>query len=140
MRFLVFDDGSLLTRSRRHRSPIYQKLGGAGQNRLSQLKSPLSDKDHKEAIVQLRAFSQWFQFALTVDGCALLSKISSDVLAILTKQSDTFQLLGDIDRWTCSIELSLTNQPRTLRDRRAVDEREKGPGLVVDRQTRTKQP
>ncbi|CAF9932835.1 hypothetical protein IMSHALPRED_009001 [Imshaugia aleurites] len=124
-----FDPTSVLVSStnacRTKLTTIYHKLDGAGQSRLKQLVWPLSKDDHQETIIQLRAFSQWIQFSLTVDGCALLSKTSAEVLAILTKQLDTFRLLGDVDRRTRSIEQSLTNQAQMLRDDRAVEEREK---------------
>ncbi len=122
-----FDQTSVLVSStdacRIKLTAIYQKLNGAGRSRLNQLKWPLTKDDHQEAIVQLRAFSQWIQFALAIDGCALLSKTSADVLATLTKQLDTFQLLGDIDRRTRSMEQSMTNQARIMSDDRAKEER-----------------
>ena len=46
-------------------------------------------------------------FNLTIDGCALLSKTSADVLATLTKQLDTFQLLGGNDCRIRSMEQSM---------------------------------
>ena len=53
----------------------------------------------------------------------MVSKTSADVLAILTKQSDTFHLLGDIDRRTRSIEQSMTDQAQILKDDRAIEAR-----------------
>ena len=121
-----FDQTSVLVSSthacRTKLTAICQKLDGAGQGLLNRLKWPLSKDDHQESLAQLRAFSQWIQFSLIVDGCALLSKSSAEVLAILTKQLDSF---GDIDRRTLSIEQSLTIQAQFLGDNRAVMEREK---------------
>ena len=102
---------------------IHQKPDGACQSRLNQLKWPLSKTDHQDTIARLRTFSQWIRFALTVDDCALLSKTSAEVLAILTKQLDTFQLLRESDQWTRSVEQLLRDQARILSDDRAVEER-----------------
>jgi len=38
-------------------------------------------------------FAQWIQFTLTIDGCALLSKTSAEVLETLKHQLETFQLV-----------------------------------------------
>lgn len=123
-----FNDTSVLVSStiacRNKLTVLHDKLDRVDRNRIIQLKWPLSAKEHQETIGQLRAFVQWVQFALTVDGCALLSKISKEVLEILGQQLETFHLLGDIDRRTHSIEQSLVDQARILRDNGAARERE----------------
>ncbi|CAD6564823.1 MAG: hypothetical protein ASARMPREDX12_004447 [Alectoria sarmentosa] len=123
-----FDGTSVLVSStiacRNKLTELHDKLDRVDRNRIMQLKWPLGAKEHQETIGQLRAFAQWVQFALTVDGCALLSKTSTEVLEILGQQLETFHLLGDIDRRAQSIEQSLIDQTRILRDDRAVRERE----------------
>lgn len=123
-----FDGTSVLVSStiacRNKLTELYDKLDRVDRNRTMQLKWPLGAKEHQETIGQLRAFAQWVQFALTVVGCALLSKTSTEVLEILGQQLETFHLLGDIGRRAQSIEQSLIDQTRTLRDDRAVRERE----------------
>lgn len=123
-----FDDTSVLVSStiacRNKLNILHDKLDRVDRYRTIQLKWPLGAKEHQETIGQLRAFAQWVQFALTVDGCALLSKTSKEVLEILGQQLETFHLLGDIDRRTHSIEQSLIDQTRTFRDNGAARERE----------------
>jgi len=48
-------------------------------SRLLALSWPLDANQHRETIGQLKVFAQWIQFALSIDGCALLSRISAQV-------------------------------------------------------------
>ena len=124
-----FDDTSVLVSStyacRNKLTALHDKLDAPSASRLSRLKWPLSSKEHMEAIQELRAFAQWIQFALTVDGCALLSKTSAEVLNTLKHQLETFQLVESIGHRTRSIERSLEEQVQISRDARVAKEREK---------------
>lgn len=86
---------------------------------------PLKVKEHRQVIGELRAFAQWIQFALSVDGFALLSKTSAEVLEILSNQLDSFQLLQKVDDRTLAIERSLNEQNQSLEISRANEERDR---------------
>lgn len=124
-----FENTSVLVSSthacRNKLNVLYDKLHGHGRSRLSRLKWPLNVEDHRETIGELRAFAQWTQFALTIDGCGLLSKTSIEVLEVLRKQLETFQLLEKVDDRTCSIEQSIKEQAQSLNDDRMAAERNK---------------
>jgi hypothetical protein len=72
-------------------------LGQVGDSRTNRLLCPLSEKEHQKTVQEIRAFAQWIQFALTVDGCSLLSRTSDDVLKILGGQLESFKLLQDLE-------------------------------------------
>ena len=124
-----FDDTSVLVSSthacRNKLKLLYDKLDGDGRSRMSRLKWPLSVKEHRETIGELRTFAQWIQFALAIDGCMLLSKTSTEVLEVLRKQLDTFQLLEKIDDRTYSMEQSIKEQAQSLNEDRMAAERNK---------------
>lgn len=72
---------------------LFEKLNSAGDSLMSRMKWPLNSKEHRDTVQDLRAFAQWIKFALTIDGCALLSKTSAEVLETLRQQLETFQLV-----------------------------------------------
>ncbi len=90
------------------------------------LKWPFNVKEHRETIRDLRAFSQWIQFALTVDGCALLSKTSAEVLETFRLQLTSFQLLDQVGHQTQAMQQLVNDQHNTIETDRAEAEREKG--------------
>ena len=72
---------------------LCKKLGQLDDSRTSRFLWPLSEKEHQKTIQELRAFTQWLQFALSIDGCALLAKSSDDVFQILNHQLESFKVL-----------------------------------------------
>lgn len=124
-----FEDTSVLisstTACRNKLNLLHDKLSSANESLKSRLRWPFDAKEHHKTINELRAFAQWVQFALTIDGCALLSKTSAEVLQTLKIQLDGFQLLDKIDDQTQSIQNSLVEHAQTLKDELASEEREK---------------
>ena len=100
-------------------------LDSSLQSRLSRLKWPLDSKEHRRTIEELKAYAQSIHFALTVDGCSLLSKTSVEVSNVLKHQLATFELLEHVNYRTVSIERSLEEQANAIRDQHSADEREK---------------
>lgn len=47
---------------------LYNKLSAVKVSRMSKALWPLGEKEHQQSMQELRALSQWIQFALTVDG------------------------------------------------------------------------
>ena len=86
---------------------------------------PLKAKEHMQSISELRIFGQWIQMALTIDGCALLSKTSREVLDVMKSQLQSFQMLDSIDRRIASTATLIDHQSKTLKGNQADREREK---------------
>ena len=127
-----FDDTSILVSSthscRNKLTTLHDMLVKGTQARrlsLHTLGWPLRVKEHREVIVELRAFSHWVQFALTINGCALLAKTSVEVLDVLKHQLESLQLLQKMDDRTISLERSQQEQAQILRVSRASEERDK---------------
>ena len=122
-----FDNTSVLVSStticRNNLDILYEKLSSNRARRIERLKWPLSAKEHRERIQELRAFAQWIQLALAIDGWTLLSKTSSEILDILELQLSTFQLLQDINNRTCSVQKSVEEQSEILKHDRLSQER-----------------
>ena len=122
-----FDNTSVLVSStnicRNNLDILYEKLSSNRARRIERLKWPLSAKEHRERIQELRAFAQWIQLALAIDGWTLLSKTSSEILDILKLQLSTFQLLQDINDRTCSVQKSVEEQSEILKHDRLSQER-----------------
>ena len=47
---------------------LIAKLNAVGGSKLSRALWPLSEKEHQQSVSELRSFSQWIQFALTIDS------------------------------------------------------------------------
>ena len=86
---------------------------------------PFNEEDHRKLMQDLRAFAQWTHFGLTIDGCALLSRTSKDVVAILHSQLETFDSVRSLEERTSAVEDALRNQTVALttdHDHRVRDE------------------
>ena len=122
-----FDNTSVLVSStttcRTNLDILYEKLTSNRTRRVERLKWPLSAKEHRETIQELRAFAQWIQLALAIDGWTLLSKTSSEILEILKLQLSTFQLLENINDRTSSVQKSVEEQSEILKHEHLTQER-----------------
>jgi hypothetical protein len=70
---------------------LRKKLDQVGDSRTGRYLWPLSEKEHQKTVQELRAFGAWVQFALSLDGCSLLSRTSEDVLKILEQQVENIK-------------------------------------------------
>ena len=129
-----FDNTSVLvsctTICRHNLDILHKKLSSNRSRRLDRLRWPLSAKEHRETIQELRAFAQWIQLALAIDGWTLLSKTSAEILDILKLQLSTFQLLENINDRTCSVQKSLEEQSEILKHDRLSQERSEVLGWI----------
>ncbi|KAK4691933.1 hypothetical protein P7C71_g5177, partial [Lecanoromycetidae sp. Uapishka_2] len=126
-----FDDTSVLVSSthacRTKLHMLHDKLIEGFQTRSSLRRAltwPLQVKEHREMITELRAFAQWVQFSLTINGCKLLAKTSADLLDALRKQFESLQLLQELDERTLSIQQLQYEQSQALEKARAKQERD----------------
>ena len=90
-----FDQTSVLVETYKACRRSLEKTRSALQSQVNQhrllkaLTWPFVGKEHQEVISAILRWIHTFQFALTIDGCVLLSKASSEVSAILTNQLKT---------------------------------------------------
>lgn len=102
---------------------LCKKLGQEVGGRRSRFLWPFTEKEHQKAIQEIRNFSNWMQFALSVDGCRLLSQTSDDVLKLMGQQLEQFKTIQVLQADTLRI-LDFVNdhkhelQANTERDRR----------------------
>jgi hypothetical protein len=95
---------------------LCKKLGQVGESRTSRYLWPLSEKEHQKTLQELRAFSQWMQFALSLDGCSLLSRTSDDVLKIMGQQLEWFKSVQAFEDKTLQLQQAVADQTRLLQD------------------------
>lgn len=95
---------------------LSQKLGKVNDSKTSRLLWPLSEKEHQKTVQELRAFSQWIQFALTIDGCSLLSRTSDDVLKIMGQQLKWFESIHSLEDQTAQLQIAVAKQTQILED------------------------
>ena len=115
----------------RLRKVLADKLRGHRTSRMSSLKWPLNVTDHRKTIEELRAFSNCIQFALTTDGCALLSKTATEVheasekqQEVLTQQRNALNILETLDDRTSLVEAVCEKQTRTFDEERQSRKRD----------------
>jgi hypothetical protein len=65
---------------------LQEKLDVARRSRLTHFRWPLNNTEHRQTVDELRAYAQCVQFSLSVNGCALLSKTSGEVVDVLRHQ------------------------------------------------------
>ena len=126
---LHFQDTSVLISSsfsyREKLKRLQQRLDVASKSRLTPFKWPLNSAEHHQSIEELRAYAQCVQLSLNINGCALLSKTSEEVMDVLRSQLEAFQLLETISHRTLSSQQSSLEQTQTVQDHYAAEERDK---------------
>lgn len=72
---------------------LVQKLERPGltKGKMRALLWPLEEKEHKEALSDLRSLTAWMQFSLSIGGYRLLSSSSDEMLQLLRRQLDDFE-------------------------------------------------
>ncbi len=104
---------------------LQEKLDVARISRLTPFRWPLNNTEHRQTVDELRAYAQRVQFSLSVNGCALLSKTSGEVVDVLRHQMEAVQLLETVSHRTLSSKQALENQAQILQNHHAAPEREK---------------
>ncbi|KAJ5491905.1 hypothetical protein N7453_010002 [Penicillium expansum] len=64
---------------------------------------PFTEKEHQKTIQDIRNFTNWMQFALSVDGCRILSQTSNDVLKLMGQQLEQFNTIQTLEADTLRI-------------------------------------
>lgn len=123
-----FQDTSVLVSSsysyRDRLKVLQEKLNAASKSRLIPFRWPLNNTEHRQTLDELRAYAQCVQFSLSVNGCALLSKTSGEVVDVLRHQLEAVQLLETVNHRTLSSKEAIENQAQILQNHHAAEERE----------------
>lgn len=104
---------------------LQAKLQGSARQPLQRLRWPLNSRSHQETLEEIRAFTQWIQFGLTIDGSILLSKTSDEVVEVLSKQLAMIHRLGQLETHAQSTHKVVVDTHRSIADLTAASEREK---------------
>jgi len=104
---------------------LAKKLDHESGGRMSRYLWPLSEREHQKAVQEFRNFRIWMQFALSIDGCRLLSRTSDDVLELLRGQLEEFKAIQSIEEKTTQIYAAVQNQTRILEEGAADGRRTK---------------
>ena len=99
-----FDRNSVLQRAiidcDRRMARISEKLrpknGGRLSRALDRLKWPFEQKEVLQMVENLRRFTQTFQFALSIENCAILAQTSEEVSEQLKEKFDTVNKINDM--------------------------------------------
>ncbi|KAL8645740.1 MAG: hypothetical protein Q9226_007163 [Calogaya cf. arnoldii] len=124
----AFSSTSVLTTStqgcRNKLTMLHDKIDKAATHPLHRFRWPLTSDEHRKTIQELRAFAQWIQFALTIDGSSLLAKTSTEVIDILANQLQTFRLLNQVHTTSELTYNTVVDIQDTVRTSEASKERE----------------
>lgn len=101
---------------------LCRKLSDQDNGRIGLLLWPFSEKEHKKTLQELQSFTNWIQFALSIDGCRLLSRTADDVLELMGRQLEQFKLLQSVDENTSATLNIVQDQKKLLQD---AEERER---------------
>lgn len=104
---------------------LCKKLGQVGDGKTSRFLWPLSEKEHQKTVQDLRNFAHWMHFALSIDGCSLLSRTSNDVLKVLEGQFENFRALQTLEDTTSQLNDAVKYQNQALQDDRSERIRER---------------
>ncbi|KAK4103336.1 hypothetical protein N658DRAFT_505699 [Parathielavia hyrcaniae] len=102
---------------------LCKTLGQQDNGRRSRYLWPFSEKEHQKTVQQIRNFSHWMHFALSVDGCRLLSQTSDDVLKVLGQQLEQFRAIESLQDTTGRIYDTVQAQKSMMEDSLAQDTR-----------------
>jgi hypothetical protein len=95
---------------------LCKKLSQEGKGKRSRLLWPFTEKDYQKTIQELRNFSNWMQFALSVDGCRLLARTSDDVLKLMGQQLEQFRTVQALEADTRRLLEVVTDQKRVVQN------------------------
>lgn len=96
---------------------LCEKLKQERKGKIYRLLWPFTEKEHQKTIQEIRNFTNWMQFALSIDGCRLLSQTSDCVLEVMGKQLEHFKTVKSLEADTLQVldllkEQKLSNEAR----------------------------
>ncbi|KAJ5808621.1 ankyrin [Penicillium riverlandense] len=93
---------------------LCNRLSQDANRKLGRLLWPFTEKELQKTVQELRNFTNWMQFALSVDGCRLLSRTSDDVLKLMGQQLDQFRTIQTLEADTLRILDVVKDQKRAI--------------------------
>ena len=111
---------------------LHAKLEKASKSKARRLLWPFDETEHRKLIQDLRAFAQWMHFGLSIDGCALLSRTSKDVLEILQHQLTGFDTIRSLEDRTDALVNAIKSHTSALTSDRELEMRQKILSWVSD--------
>ncbi|KAJ5613106.1 ankyrin [Penicillium lagena] len=91
---------------------LCQRLGQEPNGKLGRFLWPFTEKEIQKTVQELRNFTNWMHFALSVDGCRLLSQTSDDVLKLMGEQLEQFRTIQTLEADTLQILDLVKDQKR----------------------------
>ncbi|KAK3313609.1 hypothetical protein B0H66DRAFT_357265 [Apodospora peruviana] len=99
--------------------------GDGRRARVRHLFWPLSESEHKKTMQELRDFTLWIQFSLSVGGIRLLSQFSESMMQVMRQQFDQLDMLRSVGETTSQVHAAVQDQARIMESKREAEEREK---------------
>ncbi|PKX95976.1 ankyrin [Aspergillus novofumigatus IBT 16806] len=93
---------------------LCKTLGQESNGKGIRLLWPFTEKEHQKTIQEVRNFTNWMQFALSVNGCRLLSRTSDDVLKLIRQQLEQFRAIQTLEADTLRILDFVQDQKRAI--------------------------
>lgn len=93
---------------------LCKTLGQEAKGKRRRLLWPFTEKEYQKTIQEIRNFTSWMQFALSVDGCRLLSQTSDDVLKLMGQQLEQFRAVQTLEADTLQILDIVKDQKRAI--------------------------
>jgi hypothetical protein len=92
---------------------LCKRLNQEGNEKRSRLLWPFTEKEHQKTIQDIGIFTNWMQFASSVDGCRLLSQTSNDVMKLIRQQLEQINTIQALESETPSnFEIGSTTKAR----------------------------
>lgn len=104
---------------------LHSKLQSVQESKTKRFLWPLSRAEHSEALKEISAFSEWIQFGLSIDSCALLARTSDDVVQLLQNHVSTMTVLQKLEQESSDVKETLKDQAQrfqSLMDSKVRDE------------------
>ncbi|KAK0387224.1 hypothetical protein NLU13_5537 [Sarocladium strictum] len=102
---------------------LFKRLARESNRKLGSLLWPFTEKEHQKTIGELKNFTTWIHFALSIDGCRLLSQTSDHVVAVLAGQLEQFKATQKLDSKTTELFSAVQKQNKALEDSASLDHR-----------------
>jgi hypothetical protein len=93
---------------------ICEKMDQEANRKRTRFLWPFTEKEHQKTIQEIRNFANWMKFALSVDGCRLLSQTSDDVLKLMRQQLEQFKTVQTLEANTQQILDLVQEQKLTI--------------------------
>ena len=95
---------------------LYEKLSDESNSRIGRYLWPFNEKEHQKTLAEIRSFAIWIQFALSVDGCRLLSHTSDNVVTVLSQQLEQFEAVQRVEDMTTELCTAMQNHNKAHQD------------------------